>query len=101
MRVGKYLVSVLLLTAACGPVPLPLAEQQCIEPARLAQKPQGSFGIVADNHGNVGTSLSFGISSDYLQGRDPDSVYAACVQGKSGMLPSRPFSSLPDAHIWP
>lgn len=98
---GKYLVFVLLLAAACGPVPLPMAEQQCLEPAQLAQRPQGSFGIVADNHGNVGTSLSIGISSDYLQGRDPDAVYAACVQSKSGMRPSRPFSSLPDAHIWP
>ena len=87
--------------AACGPVPLALAEQQCIEPAQLAQQPRGSFGIVADNHGNVGTSLSIGISSDYVQGRDPDQVYAECVQGKSGFAPSRPFSAMPEVHIWP
>jgi len=99
--VVKYLASLLLLCAACGPVPVHLAEQQCLESAQLAQRPQGSFGIVADNHGNVGTTLSIGISSDYLRGRDPDAVYASCVQNKSGFLPSQPFSSQPDAHIWP
>ena len=89
----------LALMTGCGPVPVDLAERQCIEPAQLAQHPRGSVGFVADNHGNFGTSLSIGISSDYIQGRDPDQVYAACVQSKSGINPSRPFSALPEAHM--
>lgn len=95
----RLLILGVLAVTACGPVPLPLAEQQCIEPAQLAQRPRGSVGIVADNHGNVGASLSIGISSDYVQGRDPDQVYANCVFSKSGMAPSRPFSARPEAHM--
>ena len=91
--------AVALLCSACGPVPLPMAEQQCIEPAQLAQRPRGSFGIVADNRGNVGASLTVGISSDYVQGRDPDQVYATCVQNKSGLRPSLPFSALPESRM--
>jgi hypothetical protein len=93
-----FILGFLVLTA-CGPVPLPVAEQQCIEPARLAQRPRGSVSIGADSNGNIGTSLSIGISSDYIQGRDPDQVYTSCVQGRSGQYPSRPFSSLPEAHM--
>ena len=87
----------LLGLTACGPIPLAMAEQQCIEPAQLAQRLQGSFGIVADSNGNVGTTLSIGISSDYLAGRDPNQVYAQCVFQRSGQNPSRPFSTLPEA----
>jgi hypothetical protein len=73
--------------------------KQCVEPARLAQAPRGSIGISADNHGNVGTSLTIGISTDYLQGRDPDQVFAACVQNRSGQPPLYPFSSMPESRI--
>lgn len=89
----------LILMSACGPIPVQLAEQQCIEPAQLAQRPRGSVGFVADSNGNVGTTLSIGISTDYLAGRDPDQVYASCVQGRSGMPPTRPFSSLPQSRM--
>lgn len=99
MRAVWGLLVVAVLCAACGPVPLILAEQQCIKPAQLAQRPRGSFGIVADSNGNVGTSLSIGVSSDFVQGRDPDVVYATCVQGRSGMPPSRPFSALPESRM--
>jgi hypothetical protein len=85
----------LLALTSCGPIPVELAERQCIEPAQLAQRPRGSVGIVADSNGNVGTSLSIGISADYLAGKDPDQVYASCVFGRSGQNPTRPFSTLP------
>ena len=93
------LVLILVGLAACGPIPVDVAMDQCIEPARLAQKPRGSIGISADNHGNFGTSVSIGISSDYLQGRDPDQVFAAYVQNRSGQPPIVPFSSLPESRI--
>ena len=99
MRTVWGLFAVAVLCSGCGPVPLPMAEQQCIEPAQLAQRPRGSFGIVADNRGNVGANLTVGISSDYVQGRDPDQVYATCVQNKSGLRPSLPFSALPESRM--
>ena len=95
-RLGIF---VLLGLAACGPIPVEVAERQCIESARLAQKPRGSVGFVADSNGNFGTTLEIGISTDYLAGRDPDQVYASCVQGRSGLPPTRPFSSLPQSRM--
>jgi hypothetical protein len=86
-----------MVLASCGPIPVEQAEQQCIEPARLAQKPRGSVGFVADSNGNFGTSVTIGISNDYLQGRDPNQVYQSCVFNKSGQNPLRPFSALPES----
>lgn len=91
-------LSMLLLLAACGPMSLEQAERQCIEPARLAQQPRGTVGIVAGNHG-AGAFGSVTISSDYLQGRDPDIVYGDCVRARAGQSPSRPFSSLPQSRM--
>jgi hypothetical protein len=89
----------LLTLSACGPVPVDVAMQQCVEPAQLAQRPRGSVGIAADNHGNVGTSISIGISTDYIQGRDPDQVFANCVRQRSGQEPIFPFHSLPESRL--
>jgi hypothetical protein len=89
----------LLMLGACGPVPVEVAERQCIESAQLAQRPRGSVGIVADSNGNIGTSFSIGISADYLAGKDPDQVYASCVYGRSGQAPTRPFSSRPESRM--
>lgn len=89
----------LLTLTACGPVPVDVAMQQCVEPAQLAQRPRGSVGITADNHGNVGTSLTIGISTDYLQGRDPNQVFASCVRARSGQEPLYPFSSMPESRL--
>jgi hypothetical protein len=96
---GKFVVLGLLLLAACGPIPVEVAERQCIESARLAKKPRGSIGVVADSNGNVGATLSIGVSTDYLAGKDPDQVYASCVFGRSGQNPTRPFSTLPEARF--
>ena len=98
-RVAFLGSGVVLLCAACGTVPQQAAEQQCIEQAQLAQHPRGWVGIGADNHGDAGIHLSIGISTGFLLRRDPDQVYAACVQGKSGMYPSRPFSALQEARM--
>lgn len=95
----KFGVLALLGLAACGPVPVEVAERQCIESAQLAQKPRGSVGFVADSNGNFGTTLSIGISADYLAGRDPDQVYASCVVNRSGQNPTRPFSTRPEARF--
>lgn len=86
----------LLLLAACGPVPVELAERQCIRRAELAERPRGHVGIGATSHGGTYTDLEISASSDYFMGRDPAAVYNACVYQKSGEMPSRPLYDRPD-----
>lgn len=85
-------LALLLLLAACGPIPLAEAERQCTEQARLAQQPRGQVGI-GFGSGGAGAVGEVTISSDYLLGRDPDVVFGDCVRSRSGQSPSRPFSS--------
>ncbi len=86
---------VLLPLAGCGPIPLAQAEQQCLERAQAAMGPQGSVQFQFDNHGNVSTGVTLGVSSDYLQGRDPAQVYDECVYRLSGQMPTQPLYALP------
>ena len=89
----------LMALAQCGPVPVDQAERMCIADAQMAQHPRGTFGIGLDPNGNTSTSLSVGISSDFLLGHDPDQVFSNCVYQRSGQAPTHPFSSLPEAHM--
>lgn len=84
----------LLLLAACGPITLADAERQCFERARLAQQPRGTVMVGGSNRGAV-AGLDITISSDYLAGRDPSSVYDSCVMSKAGQPPSRPLYDMP------
>lgn len=95
MRVA--FVSVLALLGACGPIPLALAEKDCLQDARLAEHPRGfvAVGVGADGKPRVGGQI--GISTDFIAGRDPSSVYNACVKRKSGAFPSRPYYDIPAA----
>jgi opacity protein-like surface antigen len=95
----RRIVLGLLALSACGPVDLDVAERQCVGQAQLAQHPRGEVGFGMDSQGNVGANLTLGISSDYVLGRDPDAVYAACVMDRSGQMPSRPYSSRPESRM--
>lgn len=83
--------------AACGPVPRADAERDCISTARMAQHPRGEVGIGYGSGGRGRAYLDLGVSSNYVLGRDPDQVYASCVYQRSGQMPSRPFTSLPES----
>jgi hypothetical protein len=98
LRPGLLILAMLPLWS-CGPIPVDQAEQICIEDARLAQRPRGTIGFGLDSQGNTAANLTIGISSDYLTGRDPDAVYTNCVYQRSGQMPTRPFSSLPEARF--
>lgn len=89
----------LLLLTACGPMALPDAERVCVSDAQLAQHPRGSVGLGIASDGSVATHIQLGISSDYLTHRDPDQVFAACVQQRAGQPPSRPFSAMPESRM--
>ncbi|MBK5945258.1 hypothetical protein CCR83_02045 [Rhodobacter veldkampii DSM 11550] len=85
----------LAAVAACGPIPVERAEDECFRQARLASQPRGMVGIGAGSGGLV-SKIEVEITSDYLRGRDPSEVYARCVYQKSGQLPTRPLYSRDD-----
>lgn len=76
--------------AACGPMPVAQAEEICEERARRAAGPTGSatFGYNTDT-GPI-NDVEIVLSSDYLTGRNPQSVFAQCVRQRSGQSPTRP-----------
>ncbi len=77
--------------AACGPVSPELAADQCEEQARRAAGPTGEVGIGINSDGDTTSSVSIGISSDFLLGKDPQKVYEDCVFRKTGQGPIRPL----------
>ena len=70
------------------------AMDDCMETARAATTPTGTAAIGVNSHGKVGTSLSIGISTDYIAGRDPDEVYERCVVRRSGSKPYADYSEI-------
>ena len=89
-------VAGLALLAACGPVPLPQAERECFQKARLAQQPRGEISLGANSDGKAVGGIELTVTSDYVMGRDPSAVYDACVMQRAGVPPSRPLYSYPD-----
>ena len=70
------------------------AMEDCMETARAATTPTGTAAIGVNSHGKVSTSLSIGISTDYIAGRDPDEVYERCVVRRSGSKPYADYSEI-------
>lgn len=83
------------LITACGPIPLVQAEKECLERAQLAQQPRGTAFVGIGTDGKPAGGITVGISSDYIQGRDPSQVYDSCVFQRAGQMPSRPFNTYP------
>jgi len=88
-RTAAVLLSVTML-AACGPVSPERAADMCEDRARAATGPTGEVGIGVGSNGGSG-SIEIGITSDYIQGRNPYEVYESCVRQKSGQGPIRPL----------
>lgn len=86
----------LLLLAACGPMTVAEAERQCFERARLAQQPRGAVTVGASSDGRKSAGLELHVSSDFLTGRDPSTVYETCVMAKTGQAPTIPLYARPD-----
>jgi len=80
----------LVFLVACGPISPERAADMCEERARAATGPTGEIGIGIGSNGTSG-SFEIGVTSDYLQGRDPYVVYESCVRQKSGQGPIRPL----------
>lgn len=86
----------LIILAACGPVPVEQAERDCFQRARLAAQPRGEVGVGVDSKGNTASKLELNVSSDWIQGKDPSALYDSCVYQKSGEPPRRPLYDRPD-----
>ena len=84
------------LIAACSsePVSVGQAMEMCMEPARKAGGPTGTFGLGFGSEDGVSSSLSIELTDDYLFGRDPDEVFEECVVRHSGAFPDRPYSEI-------
>lgn len=96
IRMG--VLPLIVVVAACGPVPVDQAERTCLRDAELAERPRGSVAMGVGS-GSGGTrsygSVELEISSDYLRGRDPSDVFNRCVLRRSGQMPTRVLADQP------
>lgn len=90
MRVSCVFLMLAVL-ASCGPqvVDPVVAANRCEERARAAQAPTGAIRFGINNRTGATTSAKIGISSDFIQGLDPDQVYDRCVLEMTGAGPIR------------
>jgi hypothetical protein len=88
--------ALLPLVTACGPMSVQQAERQCFLRARQAVNPLAGSSVGMGTEGLYVDNLSLSVSSDFLRGRDPSTVYDTCVIQKSGQLPTQPLTSRPD-----
>ena len=92
----KRALVLLALLAACGPMSVQQAERECFDRARLAAAPRGTLSVGTTSGGKTTGGVSLSVSSDYVLGKDPSTVYDSCVMSKSGQLPTRPLYDRPD-----
>lgn len=87
-------IPLLLLLAACGPIPVEQAERMCIDEARSAAGPRGEIGVGATTSG-PSARVKVQVSTDWLFGRDPNEIFSRCVVQRSGQMPTRPVQDQP------
>lgn len=85
-----------LLAAACGPMSPERAAERCEERARAAQGPQGQVTVGVNSNTGPFARGEISISGDYLEGRDPETLYHYCVLNLTGAAPIRPPNLRPD-----
>ena len=88
---------VFLPLAACAPVPVEVAEQQCLSQVQPVT-PRGTSGSVSvgvDNRGQVSTGLTIGISTGVGPSGDPVAAFNNCVFARSGQMPRAPLGVIP------
>jgi hypothetical protein len=88
--------AILPALAACGPMSMERAESQCFLRARQAVNPLAGSSVGMGTEGLYIDNVTLSVSSDFLRGRDPATVYDTCVIQKTGQLPSRPLLARPD-----
>ncbi|SHE90815.1 hypothetical protein SAMN05444339_102420 [Loktanella atrilutea] len=92
---GLVLIVLLAGTAACGPrIPPTQAqvEARCAQEARAARGPTGEAAIGVGTGRGVRSRLEIDLTTDFLRGKDPATVYAQCFSRLSGAAPMIPYS---------
>lgn len=84
-----------LALAACGPVPVDVAERQCLAQVRPTAPITGEaiMGVTSDGL-RSGAKVEFNLGAA-TQG-DPSAAYNACVYQRSGRMPTRPLYARTD-----
>ena len=88
---------VFLPLAGCGPVPVDVAEQQCLSQVQTVapQGPTGAVAIGMNNRGQVSTGIAIGISTGSGSNGDPVAAFNNCVFARSGQMPRAPLGVIP------
>jgi len=87
-------VAAMMGVSACAdtkPISVERAMALCKERAYKALKPDVRVGVGIGGGGHVRTGVGITLSSDYIQGRDPEEIYETCVVAKSGEEPTQPL----------
>ncbi|MEJ6399016.1 hypothetical protein [Yoonia sp. 208BN28-4] len=86
---------VVLLIALAGCTDIPVSPQllatQCAEQARAALGPTGSVTLGANSNSGPFSRAEIGISSDFIRGLAPETVYDRCWFNRTGELPTIPL----------
>ena len=88
--------ALLPVLCACGPMSMAQAESECLLRARQTVNPLAGSSVGIGTGGLYLDDVRLSVSSDFLRGSDPSTVFDTCVMQKTGQLPSRPLTSRPD-----
>ena len=89
--IRAVLILALLPLSACAPISPERAADLCEERARAAVSPLREVGVGFNTDRGVIANAEIEITSDFVQGRDPQVVYEQCVRQKTGQGPIRPL----------
>ncbi len=82
--------------AACGPVPVEVAEEQCLRQLQPASPLSGEAAMGVTSDGNFRSKVELNVNLGYGGNRDPSAAFDACVYQKSGRMPTRPLYARTD-----
>jgi hypothetical protein len=79
--------------AACTAIPVApeVLARECAERARAATGPTGSIKIGTNSNSGGFASGQIGVSTDFLRGIAPETVYDRCWFNRTGELPTIPL----------
>lgn len=84
------------ILAACGPVPVEVAERQCLEQVRPKAPISGEAGMGVTSGGNFRSRVKVDFNLGVGGNTDPAAAFDACVYQRSGRMPTRPLYARTD-----
>ena len=93
MRVLITFTMMVGVLSACTDIPVDpqVLAQTCAEQARGATGPTGRVTVGANSNSGGFSRAEIGITSDYIQGIAPETVYDRCWFNRTGELPTIPL----------